>query len=85
MRPLVVTEFTTLDGVVQAPGGPDEDTTGGFVHGGWLVPFFDDTLGARMDAWFAGVEDFLLGRGPTRSSPRRGRRRRPRTTRSRRR
>jgi dihydrofolate reductase len=63
MRPLVVTEFTTLDGVVQAPGGPDEDTTGGFPHGGWLVPFFDDTLGAQMDAWFAGVEDFLLGRG----------------------
>ena len=63
MRPLVVTEFTTLDGVVQAPGGPDEDTTGGFAHGGWLVPFFEDTLGAQMDAWFAGVEDFLLGRG----------------------
>ena len=63
MRPLVVTEFTTLDGVVQAPGGPDEDTAGGFAHGGWLVPFFDDTLGAQMDAWFAGVEDFLLGRG----------------------
>src|SRR3712207_8592612 len=63
VRPLVVTEFTTLDGVVQAPGGPDEDTTGGFAHGGWLVPFFEDTLGAEMDAWFAGVEDFLLGRG----------------------
>ncbi len=63
MRPLVVTEFTTLDGVVQAPGGPDEDTSGGFPHGGWLVPFFEDTLGAQMGAWFAGVEDFLLGRG----------------------
>src|ERR687896_719827 len=63
VRPLVVTEFTTLDGVVQAPGGPDEDTTGGFAHGGWLVPFFEETLGAQMDAWFAGVEDFLLGRG----------------------
>ncbi len=63
MRPLVVTEFTTLDGVVQAPGGPDEDTSGGFPHGGWLVPFFEDSLGAQMDAWFAGVEDFLLGRG----------------------
>ena len=63
MRPLVVTEFTTLDGVVQAPGGPDEDSSGGFPHGGWLVPFFEDTLGAQMDAWFAGVEDFLLGRG----------------------
>src|SRR3712207_3093480 len=63
VRPLVVTEFTTLDGVVQAPGGPDEDTSGGFAHGGWLVPFFEETLGAQMDAWFAGVEDFLLGRG----------------------
>ena len=64
MRPLVVTEFTTLDGVVQAPGGPDEDTSGGFAHGGWLVPFFEDTLGAQMTAWFTGVQDFLLGRGP---------------------
>ena len=63
MRPLVVTEFTTLDGVVQAPGGPDEDTSGGFAHGGWLVPFFEDTLGAQMTAWFTGVQDFLLGRG----------------------
>jgi dihydrofolate reductase len=63
VRPLVVTEFTTLDGVVQAPGGPDEDTAGGFAHGGWLVPFFDDTLGAQMTAWFTGVQDFLLGRG----------------------
>ena len=82
MRPLVVTEFTTLDGVVQAPGGPDEDTAGGFAHGGWLVPFFDDTLGAQMDAWFAGVETSCWAAGPTRSSPRPGPRRRPRTTRS---
>jgi dihydrofolate reductase len=63
VRPLVVTQFTTLDGVVQAPGGPDEDASGGFTHGGWLVPFFDDTLGAQMTAWFTGVQDFLLGRG----------------------
>ena len=63
MRPLVVTEFTTLDGVVQAPGGPDEDTSGGLASGGWLVPFFDDTLERQITAWFSGVEDFLLGRG----------------------
>ena len=63
MRPLVVTEFTTLDGVVQAPGGPDEDTSGRFTSGGWLVPFFDDTLERQITAWFSGVEDFLLGRG----------------------
>ncbi|WP_040338953.1 dihydrofolate reductase family protein [Candidatus Blastococcus massiliensis] len=63
MRPLVVTMFVTLDGVVQAPGGPGEDPSGGFAHEGWLVPFFDDTLGAQIEAWFTGAEDFLLGRG----------------------
>ncbi|WP_209307704.1 hypothetical protein [Geodermatophilus sp. DF01-2] len=48
---------------MQAPGGPDEDTSGGFRSGGWLVPSIEETLGAQMDAWSAGVEDFLLGRG----------------------
>jgi dihydrofolate reductase len=63
MRPLVVTTFLTLDGVMQAPGGPDEDPLGGFAHGGWLVPFYDDDMDKQIQAWFAGAEDFLLGRG----------------------
>jgi hypothetical protein len=62
MRPLVVTMFVTLDGVVQAPGGPGEDPSGGFAYEGWLVPHFDDALGAQIDEWFTGAQDFLLGR-----------------------
>lgn len=59
---LSVTAFITLDGVVQAPGGPDEDEDGGFRHGGWTVPYFDVDLGRAMDGFFAEADAFLLGR-----------------------
>lgn len=62
MRKLVVGTFLTLDGVMQAPGGPEEDRGGGFAHGGWLVPHFDDTMGRIMDEWIGRAGGFLLGR-----------------------
>lgn len=62
MRPLIVSAFMTLDGVVQAPGGPEEDTTGGFAHGGWSFPYWDAVMGEAMDAATAAPFDLLLGR-----------------------
>jgi dihydrofolate reductase len=60
---IVVTEFISLDGVVQAPGGPEEDTDGGFAHGGWSHPYFDpEVMGAAFDAALAGAEALLYGR-----------------------
>lgn len=62
MRKLVVGTFTTLDGVMQAPGGPDEDREGGFSHGGWLVPYFDERFVQIMTEWSKHAGAFLLGR-----------------------
>lgn len=54
--------FVTLDGVMQAPGGPDEDREGGFIHGGWLVPYFDEKFLQIMTEWTNQAGAFLLGR-----------------------
>ncbi len=62
MRDLIVSEFITLDGVIQAPGGADEDTDGGFAHGGWTHPYWHDDIGARFFEALAQADTFLLGR-----------------------
>jgi dihydrofolate reductase len=62
MGKLVVTEFVTLDGVAQAPGGPDEDRESGFVHGGWQAPLFDEAAGDVMFEQASTMDALLLGR-----------------------
>jgi dihydrofolate reductase len=62
MRPLVVSTFLTLDGVMQAPGGPEEDEAGGFGHGGWSAGYWDEATSARMGEVMGSPFDLLLGR-----------------------
>jgi dihydrofolate reductase len=62
MRKLIVSEFVTLDGVIQAPGGKDEDRDGGFEYGGWTWPYWHDDIGRSFAAMMADTDAFLLGR-----------------------
>jgi len=62
MRKIVVSEFVSLDGVMQAPGGADEDTEGGFVHGGWTWPYWHDDLGVYFSQAMSESDTMLLGR-----------------------
>src|SRR5919106_1054058 len=62
MRNIVILSFITLDGVMQAPGGPEEDTSGGFKYGGWTVPYFDEASGSLMAEQMRGPFALLLGR-----------------------
>src|SRR5689334_8647962 len=62
MRKIVVLTFISLDGVMQAPGGPDEDTSGGFKYGGWTFPYFDELSGKIMGEQMSMPFDLLLGR-----------------------
>jgi dihydrofolate reductase len=62
MRKINVLTFISLDGVMQAPGGPTEDTSGGFTLGGWTVPYFDETMGQVMTEQMSRPFDLLLGR-----------------------
>lgn len=62
MRKIIVSEFISLDGVIQAPGGKDEDTDGGFVHGGWTWPYWHDDIGGYFAESMSKVDTLLLGR-----------------------
>jgi dihydrofolate reductase len=62
MRKLIVSEFITLDGVIQAPGGADEDRDGGFAHGGWTMPYWHDDIGKHFMSVVPEADALLLGR-----------------------
>jgi hypothetical protein len=73
MRTLRLIEFMTLDGVIQAPGSPDEDREGGFQHGGWQIPYFDEVLLASSMEGMNSPMPTSSGARPTRSWPPTGR------------
>ena len=62
MRKVIVGAFVSLDGVMQAPGGPEEDPTGGFQFGGWTFPHWDEVMDSAMGETFSKPFDLLLGR-----------------------
>lgn len=62
MRKVIGGAFVSLDGVMQAPGGPEEDRRGGFDHGGWMAPIFEEAIGHQVDTLFTAPFDLLLGR-----------------------
>jgi dihydrofolate reductase len=62
MRKIIIAEFMTLDGVIQAPGGEKEDTEGGFSHGGWTRPYWHDDIGKHFFDAMSGADTLLLGR-----------------------
>ena len=62
MREIIIAEFITLDGVIQAPGGADEDTEGGFAHGGWTMPYWHDEIGKHFFQAMSEADAILLGR-----------------------
>ena len=62
MRKLIASTFVSLDGVLQAPGGPEEDPTGGFAFGGWTFPYWDEVMGRSMDGFDGKDRELVLGR-----------------------
>jgi dihydrofolate reductase len=62
MRKLIASTFVSLDGVMQAPGGPDEDPTGGFAYGGWTFPYWDEAMGRSMSGFDGKDRELVLGR-----------------------
>ena len=70
MRKLIVSEFMSMDGVIQAPGGKDEDRDGGFEHGGWTMPYWHDDIGATFGALMQNVTPSCSAGAPTWCTPR---------------